>query len=477
MASAISFSGLASGINSDEIIKAILDTRRIPILSLENKLTFNRGESDALEELNTKLLALRDSLEGFLTRSGGAIGRLATSTNNDAIGAVASNSALATSTTINVTSIAKSATFSFNDRFSATNTPIAPGLSAPTQFTVTVGTGTDAKSYSVDVTNETTLADLTTALNEAADDDIVASIVNVSGTSTPEYALLINGRDTGEAKGTLAVNPGVELQGLGLFGSYSEVQASDAIFTVTGLGEVRRSSNTIGDLIPGVTLELKQENVGPVTISVGNDVEKTSENVGAFIAALNEVISFSREKSKVEIVRDEENNTSKAEYDVLARTRTDDLAVDSIRFAMQGTASTAPATEERILADIGIKTDWHDGSIIFDAEEFKKSLAADPDSVAEILTTFADKLGTATGVIEKYTQFDGLIDVALKGNTDDNASLTEQIARIERGITAEEERLRGVFTRLETTVGRLNSQASALTSILASLQASTTRRS
>lgn len=127
------------------------------------------------------------------------------------------------------------------------------------------------------------------------------------------------------------------------------------------------------------------------------------------------------------------------------------------------------------MADLGITTD-RDGTLKFDSAVFKTALSTDPNATNTVFKTFADKVATTVqpnsldpGVIEQYSRFNGIIDSAQTGNTDQVKSLNEQIAVAEASILKQEETMRRRFSRLEQLIGGMNAKQSALTASLASL--------
>lgn len=479
---AITFSGLASGIDADAIIKALTDAKRVSTMPLQNQIDQKTEQNAALEKFNTKMLAFRSALDDFLTLSGGGIAKTATSSNSDAITATASSGALNNTTTISsVAQLAKSATFSFNDRFTALDEPIAAGLSAPAEIQFVVGTGESAETINVEVTNETTLADLADAINAAAPGKLNASILNTGTESAPSYALIVNTQQTGLDKGALNVNVAGELTGLGLFSSSTVDPAQDAVFTVAGLGEITRSTNQINDLFPGLSFTLKQVTAQPVTISVTNDAAATSSKVQAVVEAFNDLIAFSAANSRIERVEGSEEGNATNVFGSLARTRVDEQAVQTLKGVFASTNSGVAGSSIQIFADLGIKIDalgksnegegeeaeTITGIFEFDAAEFEEALTKDPTAVQNLFSTFADAVAKTDGIISNYTQLNGQIDTAINAGETQIESLNDRIERIERNIAAQEEMLRKVFTNLETKVSRLNSGSAAIASILA----------
>ncbi len=459
----ISFSGLASGIDGDSIIQALSDSRRVASLPLENKIADNKAESNALEELNTRLLNLKDSLGDFLTLSGGALSKNVSSSFQEAVSATASSSVVASSVTVDVEQLAKSATVSFLDRFSEADKPLLPDLATPSTIEFTIGEGDATEVITVEVDNKTALADIVSDISELSGGKVQASIVNAGTTTNPEYLLLINGSETGLEKGKLEVSVGAEITNAGLFSNQQLEQAQDAILNVSGIGQVSRATNTVADLIPGLTLELKQAGVGPVTLTVDNDTSKTAEKLRKVIEAVNAVITHSSENSLIERVETEAGSTNK--YGSLARTRLDEQIVGSIRSVLTSSVSTIEGSEVTIFANLGVTT-ARDGTLEFDETVFNEALAKDPTSVGQILNSFGDGLATANGVIEGYTKFQGQIDSSITSNTSQNDSTQNRLDRIEQLIADQEANLRKVFASLEVTISRLNSQSESLLSLL-----------
>ena len=69
----IQFSGLASGIDSAALIDALVEARESSNELRRSEIEFLNSENDALEELNTKILALNDLVDQFRTINGGGV--------------------------------------------------------------------------------------------------------------------------------------------------------------------------------------------------------------------------------------------------------------------------------------------------------------------------------------------------------------------------------------------------------------------
>ncbi|MCB0358952.1 MAG: flagellar filament capping protein FliD, partial [Bdellovibrionales bacterium] len=215
-----------------------------------------------------------------------------------------------------------------------------------------------------------------------------------------------------------------------------------------------------------LSFQLKKVTSNATVINVTNDPDKTAAKVEEMVTAFNEVITYSRDNSAIEV--ENQDGQTVNSYGSLARTRVDEDVIGAIRTALASASSGISGSTVQIFADLGIKT-RQDGTLEFKASDFSNAINNDPAAVENLLQKFADDVGATTGVIQTYTKFNGQFDLAQQSNDAEIKALNEQLERIDRSITALEERLRRSFTALEERVGQLQSQGSALSNILAGL--------
>lgn len=465
----INFSGLASGIDSEALIKATSDALRAQrVLPSQKKVQDISDTNSALGEIKSKLSTLQSKVRAFATINGGPMAKGTTSSDETILTASASNSASNGSYTIRVSQLATTDTFSFNDRFSDPGTAIAPAIVDPETspnsraIEITVGSGSP---FYIDVSPTTTLSEIATAINNATD-DATASVINTG--QTPPYALVIKSNTPGTAEGQITVNIGQDIVDVGLFGSSTHTNAQDAQFTISGItGTITKSSNTISDVIPGVTFNLIAEApTTDVVINVTDDKAATTTKVQEFVTAYNELITYMDEQNTVE--RDEASVNASVIFGPLSTTRIDENAILAIRNAM-GESSYDSGTYVRIFADLGVTTE-RDGTLKFDSAKFNESLDQESTSVEAILLAFGDLAGTTGGTIDQQIRFGGLIDNAVNNNKTQIEDLNNRIAQAEASILKNEETMRARFSRLESLTSQLQSQQAQLTSALAGLQ-------
>jgi flagellar hook-associated protein 2 len=149
-------------------------------------------------------------------------------------------------------------------------------------ISIPVGTGT-AVPVAVPTSNAT-LAGLVSAINNTTGIGVTASIVtNSDGTSSLALASQTLG-----AAGTLTVNSSVADTATAL--NYNTaVTGANASLTVDGVN-LTSASNTVTNLIPGVTFQLLSSTSSPVQVVIGNDNTDVESTVNQFVSDYNSLI-------------------------------------------------------------------------------------------------------------------------------------------------------------------------------------------
>lgn len=467
MAALINFSGIASGIDSASLIKALLNRERAArVAPLEDRITSLEERNSVFDELTNLLEKLKSAADGFRSINGSVLAKNATSADETKVTALAENSATNGTYSVTVSQLARNATSSFNDRFSATTSVINSSInngasSANRTVTVTTGTGTETETVGIVIDNTTTISDFVDDFN-AASSKTEASLVNVGTSSSPSYAVVFTSINPGTEKGQLAVSVGSEIQtaGAGAFTASTLNQAQNATLSVSGInGNITRSSNQISDILPGLTLNLVA--TGSTTVTIGDDPETTLSAVQDFVDAYNEIVKFIKENDL--ITRQEDGEEVSNVFGPLAEESLDESILSSLREALIDAGQSGGTVN--ILADLGITT-ARDGTLDFDQETFKTALVSDPESTREITQTLGENLAAVNGTIAQYTRFGGLIDNTQSLNTQHISDLQDRIEQVELSLIRQEEDLTKRFARLESLIGQLSSQQNTLLALL-----------
>jgi flagellar hook-associated protein 2 len=467
---AISFAGIASGLDTNALIDAqTRASRRTKVEPKTNKVNELEDANQGLSSIKTRLTDLQANLKKFNTLSGGGVAKQVLSSNEGTVAGTALNGTTSGTYSISsITSVAKNHVLSFNQTFSSTSSVINPSIndaasSAARSISVQVGSPT-VETVDIPLTSTTTIDGFVSAFNTTST-LATASLVNVGSAATPSYKIFITSNKTGTAEGTLAVSNGAEV---GTIGGSTNDSASNAVFTVSGLsGTITRSSNSVSNVIPGLTFEIFTTSASPISLTVGDDSSRTVSAVKEIVDGYNSLVQFIRDNDTVS--RSESNGELQNVFGPLARTRTDNSVIESLRSDLASVGITGNGTSTiNVLADLGITTS-RDGTLEFNQATFISALATDSSATNRILQELGDITSTTGGTIDDFIKFNGILDISINANRSQTDSLNRQISNDESLIARQEEQMRLRFSRLEALMGRLQSQQSQVQSALSGL--------
>jgi flagellar hook-associated protein 2 len=240
-------------------------------------------------------------------------------------------------------------------------------------LTIQVGNGTETVLNFAGAGNSS-LDDIVSSINTASL-GVTASIVTDGAEKRIELAPTVAG--TGIAiSGTAAMS--------GLFDPYANTisTAKDAIIKL-GSGAtaltITKSSNTITDVIGGVTLNLKGLATG-LSVTVGSDATQAKDAVNKFITSLNAAITYYNENSSY-------NSETKSAGILLSEAGLRRNLSDISR-AFDTADSLLPVSMNALSA-IGVSIDKKTGTFSLDSAVFDAKLAADPAGVMNLFTSTA----------------------------------------------------------------------------------------
>jgi flagellar hook-associated protein 2 len=293
--SGISFSGLASGIDSQKLVEGLMAVQQSRVTALQRQQATLTSNQTLFQTLQAQVFDLQTAV-GRLGRSfGGAFdGRTVTSSDETIVKATAGSAAIAGVYSIQVTQLAEA-----HQVASVGLTDLSTSLKTGT-LTIQVGSGT-AINITVDSSNNT-LQGLATSINNA-NGDVTASVIN-DGTGTP-YRLLLAAKKTGASNQIQITNNLTEGSGaaLDLNPATQTIQVARDAQILLGSGatalSISNASNKVDNLIPGVTLDLQQASVGKtVTLTVSNDISGAKKGITDFVDSYNKIMDFLTEQSR-----------------------------------------------------------------------------------------------------------------------------------------------------------------------------------
>jgi flagellar hook-associated protein 2 len=336
--------------------------------------------------------------------------------------------------------------------FSADTDLVASGAG---NMTVTV----DSQDYIINYDATTKLSDLVTAINSAVGSDVAS----IKQTDTNAFNLVLDSTLTGSDPSLAIIDNSAALDAK--ITTYTEnnfsenIQtAQDSSFKYNGIS-ISRSSNTIDDLMVGVTINLLQES-GSANIDIKQDVTKISDEVSAMVGSYNELMAqldkltlTDLDAGKVGIFNgDNTINSIGREIRRELTSINDDgysLPQFGIDIAQDGTMSFNSSTFSAKFNEDTTK-----------AERFFSG-ASDIDSNGNI--TVVD--GLFTSLKDKMNQYigtNGLISTLTTASENEAKSLLQEHTKAKDLLTSRYDTLTARFIQYDAIISRLNNQFSSL---------------
>ncbi|MCR9244999.1 MAG: flagellar filament capping protein FliD [bacterium] len=442
----ISFGGLASGLDTQAIISALLAVEQRPIAQLEAKKDSIGKQKSLFGDLDGLLDKLTDASRKLKTTSS-FLSMKAASDDEDIVTASASSSATPGTHTVSVTNLAVAQFNHSNGYSSATES-----LGTYGEFTLTA----DGQDHVISISNPTPQA-VADAIN-ATGSNVRAEVVDTGAASNP-YQLVIRSTETGTENAFSFSAVSGDVSGLIADVQANQTPAEDATVIVNGL-TITRSTNSVSGAIAGVTLDLKSAPSPPkdVTITISTDAEEVSKNIQEFVDAYNEVVDFFAAQSVV-------NEEGEAQSDLFG-----DPTLRSMRSTLRGIVGgivDSTGNEAfQLFAQIGIESD-RDGKLTFTQTELETALAEDEQAVAAIFTDGTNGIAKRLeDQIKVYTDsVDGLIKTRVDGFDRRLKQTNTRIEQAERRLELYETQLETRYANLESLLARLQGQGSSIGNI------------
>lgn len=443
--------GAGSGIDVKSLAQSLVDAEKTPrkeridakIAQTEAKITGYSAIKYALSELKTAFGKLNDASDFSSIKP--------SNTQTSAFGVTASTTAQAGSYSIEVLQTAqaqRTASSNFADRATALN-----GGSA---FSLNLSLG-GVSQDPIAVTTATP-AGMVSAIN-SADLSVTAQLINTGS----GYNVVLTGEPGATQSFTMSSDDGSGNAVAGVSFTTSLQTAADASFKVNGL-TVTRSSNSITDVIDGVTLDLYSNTTGAARLDLNRDTTSIKDNLKGLVTAYNDF------EETLKILGD-----SGSEVEEFGGVLAGESLLQTVRTRVRGfisNNSTTPGATIKAARDVGLSLD-RNGKLTLDETKLDTALQ---NNFAEVSTMFtagtnnksiyspapAGLAGEAINSIEKMLLSTGLIDTQSK-------SATGQITKYKADLALLEDRMEKLMTRymnqfsvMESIVGSSTSMREGL---------------
>jgi flagellar hook-associated protein 2 len=397
----INFTGLGNGTDFNTLIEGLVDVERSRVTRLENWKATWELKNEQFQELNTQLLSLKTTLEGldslneFMTKG-------VASSNTNLLMATADADALESTHTVVINQLATNDILITNSGAGSLDSVIT---SSATSFSFSYG----GESITInDIPAGTTLEGFVDLINNHPDSrGIIQASTIFDGTS---YHLQLSGKGLGADNQLVISNAGTLMFGAGSFIETQNAQNSQIRvdgFPASNSGWIERDSNSVDDIISGITLDLKEASPGSVvSLTVTTDTDGIADNVTKFVESVNAIRAQIIALTKVD---DTKGGTSTGGNSLTDTTETKgsiltgNYGIDIISQNLKNITAnigvgftpwdpdTLSGDKYSALSQLGIFTDAQQGSATYglltiDYDKLDEALQDDPTGVAELFS-------------------------------------------------------------------------------------------
>jgi len=415
----ISALNAGSGLNTTQIVDTLVNAEVVPKQTKINEQVEEKNVSiSSLGQVKTEFTNFDTNLAMLADQTG-----LVAASSSSAIEVIPDNANALEPFFHNftVSNLASAHTLSFPGFSSATATVPDAGtmiFSIGTYSGDTFTRDTDVTQQSITITSTSTIQDLAAQVNNLSGMNLSASVIKVSD---DDYSLMIKS-ELGEHKQLQIVardSLNAEISELNFESpatsdsSKQVVQGGNASFTLDGV-TITRSTNTIDDLIDGVTLELKATTASNVEVGAAYDEAQALDILTAFVSQVNTLRTTMTDLTDM---GGNGNDAGPLRGDTLIRSYVNRLK------AITTTPISNYKDDPIFLSSFGVMTEL-DGSLSIDTIKFTEYFQSNPTDFSALtqsrVTTGSNLVkASATGSLYKA----GTYDLTFESD-DDRATFT-----------------------------------------------------
>jgi len=485
-------SGLASGIDTDSIVKQLMTAASQPLYELEQQKQWLQWQQEDLQDINTKLLTLRDNTLFSMKLQGTYLAKTVSS-NTSIATATAGVNAVNGTYTLNVNQLATGATSASTSTIGAytKNSDGSVTYRSLVDSDVTI----KLNNVSIPIKAGSTINDIVSAINNANTGSNATGVSATYDTTTDRLFLITNSTGSNakiDFSGTDSTGLNFLTNTLKL--NTSTVTGTDASFSFNGVN-MTTSTNNVS--VAGININLTGQ--GYTTLSVQTDTDTIYNSIKSFVDAYNDVITQINSKLTEERYYDykpltDAQKEQMKDSDITLweqKARSGDLNGNStltsiyysMRNAISGTVIASDGTK-MTLSSIGITTgQWYEGGKLYiDDTKLKDAIQKNPQEVMDLFTKITEST-TDVNATPGSSQNDGIaarlyyiVNNGINSITQeagggqyqlyDNSFLGQQINDLNQRMSDMQDHLNTLeqqyynqFTQLEIYMAQMNSQS------------------
>ncbi|QFF98190.1 flagellar hook-associated protein 2 [Psychrobacillus glaciei] len=499
--------GLASGMDTESMIKDLMKAQRIPLDKITQKKQYTEWQLEDYRSINRKLNDFSNNLFDTMMKQSTFLAKTVNVSSPDAVSIKSVSGTSEFSGTISVSRLASQASMQSNDSI---------GKNIDTKLTMSklgyIGTTGSVTINAIDAGGDLKAENTKTIIFDPSTDTLESVLKKINSESgVSAFYDSFSGKIAMTAKNSGNVVGDVEMQVSGDLATFFNLSTNNVIAEQDGNGksgvnskfifnglETERSSNSFQ--INGFEISLKQVTTDPtdssktnsVSFSSAPDTDKIVDAVKKFVDNYNKLIEELNAKVREVKYRDFQPLSTEQKADMKEKeielweekAKSGTLKNESILTSMlQSMRSALNSVVEGTsgtlrLSDIGITTSKDyltNGKLEIDETKLREAINADPNKVYEVFakpgstekdTGLASKIRTS--IIQSRTK---LTDKAgITGAPNSTFSIgrllkgyDDQITRFEARLKTIESRYYKQFSAMESAIQRANAQSAQLT--------------
>jgi flagellar hook-associated protein 2 len=456
---AVSFTGLASNLDTDAIIQALLAVDGISRTRLTTSQQAATARQQAINDVESRMKTLRTAAQDLGSVLLWNETQSVASTDDKSVAATLTGGAAPGGYSVSVTQLASAAQSTYT-------------------YTQQAGASTiDINGVTVNLPENADIDTAVKTINGTAD-------VGVYAVNLGNGKMVLSSRTTGAAVTIDATGDAIALE--------STKAGRDLQWSLDGVAQPDSASNTVANAIPGVQMTFKAL-TSATTINVsdpGVSADAVKSKLKAFVSAYNDVVTFTNGKlTEPKVVKNTSSTSSTDDTTLTAAEAAQGVLfgdpglrdmLDEMRQTVTKTVGSLPAPLNSFAA-LGISTgapsattsdDAKTGLLTFDEATFDAAYDANPEGVKALLGGVTGTTGlsqTWDDLIKPLTESNGLLDQRASMAGDEVQRIKDQIDRLDERLADKQEQYKKMFTNMELALAKVQSSTSG---VLSSLSAS-----
>ncbi|TSI04298.1 flagellar hook-associated protein 2 [Lysinibacillus sp. BW-2-10] len=496
-------SGLASGMDTESMVKELMTAERLPLDKITKKKQYMEWQRDDYRAVNKSLYDFRNLISDNLLRQSTFIKKKVSTSASDDVSIKNVNSVSDFSGKIRVKQLAETATMQSSDKVINSDADLTKkisemnisGLTIPTSIKIKAikEDGTLDGGYEVKINADSTLKSVMEDINKNSGVNVIYDSFTGKLAFTAKHSGdVVGGNEiefSGDAKITAFLK--VDANNVAAAALNRGTEGKNSKFTLNGLETERQKNNfTIG----GYEVTLKQANDKDITFGSEPDVDAILESVTKFVDEYNKIIKDLNSRIRETKYRDyqpltdaekeglSEDQIKKWEEKAKSGTLKNDSIISSVLNEMRSALSSPVGglTGANTLKKIGITTSVNyldNGKLSIDETKLRAAIAENPNQIYELFAADGVK-NSEKGFARRMTSSleDARKKIIEKAGSDSAVNNTFTLGRLlnnyDNQINRFEDRLKQVenrywkqFTAMEQAIQKANSQSSYLSNM------------